>query len=250
MAGSKFFQRYRELKKYQVERSYETRYENDCKEVLQALGNPQFQQQLPPSMRPVMPLKYHGKLVRTEGYAQELRIERQDREKKKAAQALVRRTLEQDAFTKQLADSLKYYVESRSTIPKHLIVGSRPKPHSQSPSKFTEDATIYPKLLYTRTTQPRVLGLSRSDQMWRHEERQRMHSIYQQMPPPHSHSMEQLEVYRGAFAEKFRAYFPLRSRAEVMEKLRNMLIKKQLKEPGETQYWQEIQTFGHAPGQK
>jgi len=76
---------------------------------------------------------------------------------------------------------------------------------------------------------------------WSDEELSRMSSIYNEMnQPKQKNSVNLWALYLESFSARFRAFFPGRSEEEVIEKAREMISKRRLKERGEPLFWKEV----------
>ena len=82
---------------------------------------------------------------------------------------------------------------------------------------------------------------SYSKMKWTDEERSRMKQIYHEMAQPTQKNNVNLWVlYLESFASRYRAFFPSRSEKEVIEKVREMIAFRKLKEPGEPEFWKQV----------
>lgn len=272
--NNKFFRRYRELEKYEIEKSpLDPTYEADRMEVLHALSNATKSSILVDTIKPVAAPKYHGKLVRSKEYQAQLRTTRMQNDEKRRSyyqrQAQIRKTENERQMTKELANSLRQYVENHQPIPKKLIEESlavkqvassqsstSPQAVAQSPpsppkakpvqpelsiTQYRIETTVFPKLDYSLRLQPLAFDRSRTSSKWTSEERARMNALYQELQPPHPKAGKELmHLYLMSFADKFMAFYPSRHREEVIEKIRFLVRNKQLKQVGEERYWQEV----------
>jgi hypothetical protein len=73
---------------------------------------------------------------------------------------------------------------------------------------------------------------------WPIEEREAINRIYWALERPRDRHLSAWKVYYRAFADRFCELFPKRNPTEVMEKVQSMIQTRQLKEKGETDYWQ------------
>lgn len=77
---------------------------------------------------------------------------------------------------------------------------------------------------------------------WTKEEKEKINSIYLSIPPPDSSwPLGMWRLYLNSFADKFRVYYPDRKHDEVVDKVRDMIEKKQMKQLGEENYWKNLQ---------
>lgn len=275
---NKFFRRYRELEKYRMQQApLDPTFEADRMEVLQAISSSGHTEIQPGAvMRAVAPPKYHGKMVRSKEYTADLRSRRQEEDTKRAAhckrQHAIRQREEERKLTSELANSLKEYVLNHQSIPGEVISSSEvvkrsvdwagakpPQPAADvapvkktiqpelSITTYRQESTVFPKLTYSMPLQTIQHGRA-SALKWSQAERASLHALYQQMRPPHKGTKELLELYLSSFADKFLSHCPERSKEEVMDKVRGMLRRKQLKEVGEVEYWEQVRSNKHGKG--
>jgi hypothetical protein len=90
--------------------------------------------------------------------------------------------------------------------------------------------------------QKQIVDCSYSEQKWTEEERQRLLLLYQENPIPHKNAHPEVwNIYFTKIAEKFHVFYSQRSLYEVKKKVRSMILKRQMKENGELEYWKQIQ---------
>jgi hypothetical protein len=91
--------------------------------------------------------------------------------------------------------------------------------------------------------QRRMFDRSYTKSKWSEAERQKFYLIYQEMilPPPECKHIQMWISYFHEFSERFIIFFPERSKVETIEKIHEMILKKQMKEKGEKEFWIELQ---------
>jgi hypothetical protein len=90
--------------------------------------------------------------------------------------------------------------------------------------------------------QKSVLNRDRSLLKWTIEERQKLNSLYYEMPiPSQTAHLEIWKAYLLEFAKRFHIFFPNRAINDIVEKIRTMIAKKQMKEKGEEEFWKRIE---------
>eukprot|EP01035_Chromulina_nebulosa_P024895 gene24895-32433_t len=165
----------------------------------------------------------------------------------------------------QLVNSTKYssvkvtrHIENSLTIPKvKKIEKAREQISTHQTAKLPQisvstlqDAELSPLSalknppMTNRRREYNISDKSSSTMKWSMEERERMNQIYLDMAQPsQKNNTKMWLIYLEGFAERYRSFFPSRSRKEVMEKARDMISKRKLKELGEPVFWKEVMTI-------
>lgn len=232
-------------------------------------------------MKRVQPLKYHGKLSRLqqkngvdETKRQEDERNRLDREREKELRKFF---VENPRQSPQLMREMKGLVENKSVIPEEVVQKlCREVIPLEYSLKRSRDArreaaggfsgnsaregflppiigVAEPSLEKSTVLGCGVRSINRSftSNKWSSEERQQLNRLYQEIArPPRRANLELWSLYFDNVADKFRAFHPKRSKDEVIKKLREMIAKRQMKETGEHDYWQQLSSSASSPVKK
>ena len=93
-----------------------------------------------------------------------------------------------------------------------------------------------------KETFPRELTVTKRDfskNKWTSEERERMNTLFHEIEKPSGNVLGAWEQYYKGFADRFRCVIPGRSEADVIEKLQSMILKRQMHNDEEKQFWGE-----------
>ena len=104
-----------------------------------------------------------------------------------------------------------------------------PKPRKLPPLTHKE---TFPRELY-------VIKRDYSKNKWTLEERERMNTLFHELEKPTTNLLGAWEQYYKGFADRFRSTVPGRSEADVIEKLQGMILKRQMHDDKEKQFWEE-----------
>ena len=89
---------------------------------------------------------------------------------------------------------------------------------------------------------PRELSVIKRDfskNKWTVEERDRMNSLFHEIERPSANQLGAWGQYYKGFADRFRSTMPGRSEADVIQKLQCMILKRQMHNDKEKQFWGE-----------
>lgn len=171
---------------------------------------------------------------------------------------VVNRTSIPSNLIDQLVNSTKYssvkvtrHIENSLTIPKGK--------QSEKSKELSNQAAKLPPISTLKDEENSILSASKNPPMtnrrreynisdkssskmkWSAEERDRMNQIYLDMAQPsQKNNTKMWVIYLEGFAERYRSFFPSRSRKDVMEKARDMISKRKLKEHGEPLFWKDV----------
>jgi hypothetical protein len=81
-------------------------------------------------------------------------------------------------------------------------------------------------------------ALIATKQTWSNEERNYLNELYWDIPRPANSKAAVWDVYYSAFVSRFLQKFSSRNPADVKNKIESMVIKRQMKERGEKEYWE------------
>jgi hypothetical protein len=209
----------------------------------------------------VAPPKHHGKFIRMKarnGVTEERRkkVEQSDIDRKRDLE--IRRYIQETQETTQLISEIDNRVSSKKskTLPSRLLkkltlvedkrvgdtamlrenafIGS----NIPSPGKVKENPIYTPHIAQKGL----VFDRNYSEAKWSLEERQKLYSLYQQfeLPPVYCKNVEIWKLYFLKVADSFRILFPKRTTEEVVQKVREMVAKRQMKEAGEDIFWNSV----------
>ena len=107
-------------------------------------------------------------------------------------------------------------------------------PHGGKPLVYlpVHDPVEFP--MYRDTT------LKNARNQWTDQEKKCINDLYWQINRPQTESPAAWDVYYQIFVARFLASFPHRDMYEVKRKIMSMLTKRQIKMPGEEQYWANV----------
>lgn len=74
---------------------------------------------------------------------------------------------------------------------------------------------------------------------WSRNERTKLNELYLEIPKPTNNSEDSWDNFFFNISARFSAFYPKRSDIEIRTKLNDMLHKRQLKQKGEAEYWDE-----------
>lgn len=91
-----------------------------------------------------------------------------------------------------------------------------------------------------RTRDQNSYSLQYTEYKWTPEEREYLNALYLDMPTPANKNNRQMwELYLEALANRFCCIYPTRNKQEVVEKAREMILWRKMKEGGEPAYWDD-----------
>jgi hypothetical protein len=131
---------------------------------------------------------------------------------------------------KELMDSTSLTTSPSRKLPPIAVSSStssspiRPMPCFQQPTILVDN-----RRLFDRT---------KSKSKWSLEERQKLNTLYREIPLPPPHAKPEIwQLYFEKVAERFYVFYPDRSKQDIRDKLRSMISRRQMKEEGEESYW-------------
>jgi len=268
MSTSNFLRLYREIdKSLPSSKPPDLYYQKERLEIFQSLKkNPHFNATVmngfiaDPDI--VQPVKHHGKFIRIRNrdgiITEEKRRDRELAEADRKRTIEIRKVMRESTETNELINEINKRVHNKKskTLPSRLMkklslveekrVGDnamlRDDPYLGSCIPALNNDKDKHNATPTLVRQPITFDRGYSEMKWTLEERQKLHSLYQQfeLPPPYCRNLELWKLYFLKVSDRFRVFFPQRSTEEVVLKVREMVAKRQMKELGEESFWKEV----------
>lgn len=279
MATSEFKRLYKELHKQALAISgdvYDPTFEREREEMLFVLGHDVPHRTVPERVRRA---RFHGQAVRTKRDSQTyntVKVSNEFKEKvqKKKAMSIV--TDDAEKLSK-ITEEMKWYIDNNQPIPNNLVKqlkkidhtddSSKPNgdkkcstlrqsrntqrsksagkitlpPIDQSPSKSSPQNSSSTQDNYKDIRETNKMDRSFTTSKWSAEEREKISFLYHDMEGPSNKKNKELwRLYFIAFSDRFRLFFPNRKEVEVIEKVRDMISLRQMKDVKETRFWKEL----------
>jgi len=235
-------------------------YERERKNVMLSLGvirNPSHIKYNNPHEATQRP-KHHGKFARgraDQNRQQALHVDNAEAARKaRAFKEAMREADRVVALTKEMQKCLL----NKEPIPHKLFRELAPLPaDTHAPSMSTAGASSSSNLSPIRRTQPlspiskelpatktakrepRVAVKTRTKNRWSLQERKLLNMLYLDIPRPQYQKKELWKIYYEVVSQRFQQFHPRRDLQDIAEKLEDMLLKRQMKEAGELDFWEK-----------
>ena len=231
-----FFRLYRELERVGPDsKPIDISYDRERKEIMKTLGF-----DVKDTSTRVQRPKHHGKFARrTEASKkQEALLSNFGEEYRK--RKVFHDVLYEAGRLNDASTQLGKLISEKKPIPKKIWtlltpLAAKPK------TALVERKALPP--IESNEVIPRVsvqLSCPPSSNLWTNPERKRLNSLYHEVRRPPAPNLLMWKVYYETMAARFRTFYPQRSEAEVISKLEDMILKRQMKEDGEVVYWRNI----------
>ena len=217
-------------------------YENLRLQVMTTLG---FDVGLAAPTR-VLPPKYHGKAARrakeVKNITGELASTVSSRKKGDTLETAKRKAfldamIETDRINK-VAKEIESLTSQGKPIPNTLVLKlANEKKTRGAVNVVDRNVVVLPPL----STAPRELSVIRKDQSrhkWSQQEIEKVQSLFEEVPKPSAtNQLDAWQYYYKTLAVRFRSLYGGRGEREVIEKMQFLVLKRQLKEAGERDFW-------------
>lgn len=265
--SANFLRLYRELKHIEPDtKAIDATFEKERIQVLRTLGY-----NVGHDLVSVSPSKHHGKAARR--FAQHRRLEALARDNKIESRKM--RELQSLRVKVKEMKSIAYKIQecsiSAEPIPsvlwakngslyedsiisdfsKHVKQATCDKfEHGKSagtmPSTSSGATKVSPMAVsetyHENRRTPLVSHKDHSDNKWTDEERIRLNTIYHTLHRPKDRNAAAWDDYFVELSRRFKAFHPSRSHADIRSKALDMIRLRQMKEPGEREYWAKIKS--------
>ncbi len=143
----------------------------------------------------------------------------------------------------KLSKDLSKYVKAKKEIPPRLLrqlVGKQPRKTARlAPLTSGKQEAPMHKITVARVpTQTHAYSSNR----WSEPERLFLLDLYRELEKPKIPNVELWKIYYSRLADRFRALHPGRKQQEIIQKLEDMISKKQIKDEREVKYWSKVRT--------
>jgi hypothetical protein len=199
--------------------------------------------------------KHHGKKARALENGAHQDALHQDNKTSAArrleVQALVHEVASKQAISKELAK----YVQAQEPIPSRLLrelTGAKlagkktqtlPPLHGKGRSGLKADTGYVPPPTDHNHQGRQVTALhSQCSNKWPVEERNFLVQLYRELDKPTNAQVALWKIYYDRLADRFRSLYPHRQSRAIIEKLHEMIAKKQFHDEKEVAHWQSLQS--------
>lgn len=257
--SSEFFRLYRELCRSDAVAETDYSHLRERKDVMRVLGY-----DVGSGQKHVERSKHHGKAARRFAPQKRLKAIATDNKEEARRMKELYETSSKASDIQILTLKMQECVARSEKIPHSLWRkyndifmkndGSSSNPPLSIPSPSKGDSIQLPTIHNSKENiKERSITTRRSDTIlrkdftenkWSLEERERLNAIYWILNKPSVQILSAWEQYYVEFASRFRAFYPRRSQEEIIVKIQEMISLRQMKEPGEAQYWKNIHKSG------
>jgi hypothetical protein len=114
--------------------------------------------------------------------------------------------------------------------------------HTSLLPRIRRNSSIYAQPTQNYNNQNRVFDRSYSQFKWSIEEREKLFTIFEGLPPPPMQTVHisLWQAYFNEFAKRFQVFYPQRSKEDIIAKIHQMILKKQMKNKEETEFWNNL----------
>lgn len=224
-------------------------YDNERKQVLQVL----YKEDRIVAEKPVDRPSHHGKFARfraNDKRQEAITIDSTaEAKKKKDLFDTVQGINQMNSLTKEV----KGYLQRKQAVPNVLLKQLAPPSTTFDGSSKNGTNITTASVLSGRTVSavqpqhvsrldrrlPQIIRRDYTDKKWDKRERVLMNTLYNEIERPKvsAHSKELWKIYYEKIASRFIQFYPHRKYNDIIEKFEDMVIKRQMKEVGEAEYW-------------